>query len=191
MEGQDDRRVFSAIAKHMGIADVQIHSYEGYPNLRPFLRTFVALPRFRLVKTLAVVADANSSSVDREKGIQDALSVSHLPVPPGPLGVASGGNLRVVYLIVPHNRQEGMIEDVCLASVSTDPALACVDSYFECIEKTTLLGPDRSQMSKARVHAFLASRKRPDLRLGEAAEKGVWSFDADAFSPMKKLLGKL
>ena len=119
------------MAKHMGIADVQIHSYGGYPKLRPFLRTFVALPRFRLVKTLAVVADANSSSADREKGIQDALSVSNLPVPPGPLGVECSGNLRVVYLIVPHNRQKGMIEDVCLESVSTDPASECVDSYFE------------------------------------------------------------
>lgn len=84
-----------------------------------------------------------------------------------------------------------MIEDVCLDSVKTDPAMECVDLYFECISQAEMQGPREVWMSKARVHAFLASRDRPDLRLGEAAEKGIWEFDTDAFLPLKDLLSIL
>ena len=41
-----------------------------------------------------------------------------------------------------------MIEDVCLESVRTDPAIECVDGYFECIRKTDLPGPNEVRMAK-------------------------------------------
>ncbi len=102
----------------------------------------------------------------------------------------SAGELSVAYLIVPHDGQGTMMEDVCLESVRTDPAMECVNNYFECVSQANIPGP-RNWSSKARAHAFLASRERPDLRLGEAAESGVWDFDSEAFSPMKDLLGML
>ena len=84
-----------------------------------------------------------------------------------------------------------MLEDVCLESVKSDPAMECVDRYFECISQADIQGPRKVWMSKARVHAFLASRERPNLRLGEAAESGLWAFDTDAFGPLKELLNIL
>ena len=81
-----------------------------------------------------------------------------------------------------------MIEDVCLESVSADPAMKCIENYFDCIHGAGLPGPREHWTSKARLHAFLASRERPQLRLGEAAEKGVWPLEADAFSPIETLL---
>ena len=81
-----------------------------------------------------------------------------------------------------------MIEDVCLESVKADPAIDCVDGYFECIRQTNVPGPKEVRMAKARLHAFLASREEPHLRLGEAADKGIWDFEADAFRPLKDLL---
>ncbi len=80
-----------------------------------------------------------------------------------------------------------MIEDVCLDSVKSDPAVDCVDRYFECLRETNRV-PKDSWLAKARLHAYLASRERPDLRLGEAAEKGIWDFEADVFRPLKDLL---
>ena len=166
VEGQDDRRVFGKIAEDLGITDVQVHEYGGYPNLRRFLRTFVALPGFRRVMTLAVVADADLNNVDRSRGIRGTLGDVGLPVPDAPLQMASKGDLEVAYLVVPHGQNTGMIEDICLESVSDDPAMKCVDDYFQCIGKTSLTGPNPPRMSKARVHAFLASRQEPGLRLG-------------------------
>lgn len=192
VEGQDDLRIFCELAKRMDISDIQINSYGGYPKLRPYLKTFVALPGFQSVSSLAVVTDANSNRTDREKGIRDALySALNLTAPSSPLEMKSHGCLSLVYLVVPPDSETGMMEDVCLASISTDPAIDCVDAYFECVRSTSLPGPNETQTSKARVHAFLASREHPGLRLGEAAESGIWQLDAEAFSPLKELLSKL
>ncbi len=188
VEGQDEVRLFNSLPTHLSIPDVQVEEYGGYPKLKPFLKTLKAMSGFGLVQSLAVVADGNSSSINRDKSIRGTLSAMELPCPSGPLEVASHGNLKVAYLIVPHGQDTGMIEDVCLSSVSADPAMECIERYFECISHTDLPGPKEVRMSKARVHAFLASRERPELRLGEAAESGIWQFDADAFQPLRELL---
>ena len=188
VEGNDEVRIFGALAKHLGIADIQINQYGGRDNLRPFLRTFSALDEFASVKALAVVADANSDRNATEQRIRGALSDAGLPSPRRPLEVFAPGSMRVCYLVVPHEAESGMIENVCLDSVQADPAIDCVDQYFECIEQTNVRGPREVWRAKARLHAFLASRERPDLRLGEAADAGIWDFGADAFSPLKELL---
>ncbi len=84
-----------------------------------------------------------------------------------------------------------MMEDVCLNSVADDPVMECVEQYFACVGQTNIQGPRQVWRSKARVHAFLASRDRPDLRLGEAAERGIWRFDSEAFRPLIDLLRML
>jgi hypothetical protein len=46
-------------------------------------------------------------------------------------------------------------------------------------------------MSKAKVHAFLASRYEPDKRLGEAAKAGYWPWDNEAFETVKSFLQQI
>ena len=192
VEGDDEVRVFESLLKCMSMTDVQVQPYRGYQNLRRVLKSFIAQPGFsELVQSLAVVADANSSKTDREKSIRDALSFVSLPSPLGSLRALSDGKLQVAYLVVPHDRDSGMIEDVCLDSVSADPAMQCVDQYFECIGQAGLPGPKETWMSKARVHAFLSSREDPSLRLGEAAQRGMWPLESDAFRPLRELLDLL
>ena len=188
VEGNDDVRLFEALAKHLGIPDIQVNQYRSKYNLRTFLRTFTVLPGFASVRSLAVVADANSNRNGAEQRIRSALSAANLPSPHRPLEVLSQENVRVCYLVVPHEAESGMIEDVCLESVRTDPAVGCLDRYFECIKQTNVRGPREVWLAKARLHTFLASRERPDLRLGEAADAGIWDFEADAFRPLKTLL---
>ena len=191
VEGIDDYRVFSKLVEDVGDSEVQIQSYGGFQKLRPFLKNFVALSGFDSVRSLALVADANSSRPDREKSIRHALSDRNLPSPPAPLQKSSDGKLQVAYLVVPHDQECGMIEDVCLDSVSTDPAMQCVDHYFDCIDQANTRGPNQVWRSKARVHAFLASREDPRLRLGEAAQRGVWPLESDAFRHLRELLNLL
>ena len=191
VEGVDDYRIFSKLVENVDISEVQIQSYGGFQKLRPFLKNFVALSGFDSVRSLAVVADANSSRLDREKSIRHALSDRNLPSPSAPLQVSSDSKLQVAYLVIPHHRDSGMIEDVCLDSVSADPAMQCVDEYFECISQANTPGPRETWMSKAKVHAFLSSREDPSLRLGEAEQRGAWSLESDAFRPLRELLNLL
>ena len=191
VEGNDDVRIFRSLRSHLNISNVEIRPYGGVDNMRTFLRTLSALPDFRYVRSLAIVADANSDRDRRERRIRGALSDMGLPTPASALEIASDGQLRIAYLVVPHNRDSGMIEDVCLDSVSDDPAMECIDRYLECIEESDTPGPRLAWMPKARAHAFLASRDRPDLRIGEAADRGIWRFERKAFEPLKDLLMRL
>jgi hypothetical protein len=83
----------------------------------------------------------------------------------------------------------GMLEDLCLRAIAQDPAMLCVEQYFECLQQAGLSLPDN--MSKAKVQAFLASRRKAGLRLGEAAEKGYWPWDAEAFGRVKDFLQQI
>lgn len=191
VEGNDDARILRSLGSHMNISHVEIRPCGGIDNMRTFLRTLRALPEFRFVHSLAIVADANSDRNRRERRIRSALSDMGLPTPASPLEIASDDQLRVAYLVVPHNRNTGMIEDICLDSVRDDPAMECIDHYFDCIEQSDTPGPQQAWMPKARAHAFLASRDRPDLRIGEAADRGMWRFEREAFEPLKDLLKML
>ena len=191
VEGNDEVRVFSALGKHLGISGFQTHPCGGYQELREFLKAFIALDGFGDVESLAVVADANANRAGRQQSIQNTLSNVGLPTPSSPLQFASQGGLKVAYLVVPHDAEGTMLEDVCLASVSADAAMKCVDDYFECLKRAGASTPREVRMSKARVHAFLASRDDPALRTGEAGERGIWQFDDDAFRPMRELLTML
>ena len=191
VEGNDEVRVFYALCRHLGISGLQVQQCGGYGNLRPFLRSFTAVPDFHEVESLGVVADANANRSGRQLSIQAALSNAGLPAPTDPLQFASQNGIRVAYLVVPHNTEGTMLENVCLASVSADTAMECVDECFECLGRKGASTPRDVHMSKARVHAFLASRDDPALRTGEAADSGVWRFDDDAFRPMRELLTML
>lgn len=83
-----------------------------------------------------------------------------------------------------------MLEDLCLASVADDPAMRCVDKYFRCLEEQNLVQKEIA-IPKARLHAFLASRERPGLRLGEAAEKNDIPLHSPVFEPVVNFLRQL
>lgn len=83
-----------------------------------------------------------------------------------------------------------MLEDLCLEAVMDDPAMSCVDEYFKCLEDQNVL-QKQIAIPKARLHAFLASRERPGLRLGEAAEKNDIPMDSPVFEPVTEFLRQL
>ena len=191
VEGNDEIRIFQSLISYLNVSNIQIRHYGGVDNLRSFLRTFRTSPGFRDIRSLAIVADADSDRERRERRIRSALSDMSLPTPDSPLEIASDSQLKIAYLVIPHGRENGMIEDVCLDSISDDPAMDCIERYFECIGESVTSGPREVWSSKARLHAFLASRDRPDLRIGEAADAGVWNFDHESFLPLKDLLKSL
>lgn len=190
VEGVDEVRLFGALARNIGLDDdVQIRGYGGRNALRRLLANIWRVPGYPGLESLGIVMDADDSAASAEDRIRGALSAASLPVPAAPLQTAAGDESpKTCYLILPPNGETGALEDVCLASVAEDPAIDCVEDYFHCVERTPLGGPRAVWASKARVHAFLSSRKRPDLRLGDAAESGVWRFGDSAFNSLKAVL---
>ena len=132
--------------------------------------------------------DADADATSAFQSVSGALRDTGLAVPVVP-GQVTGTNVRVGVWIMPDWQRPGMLEDLCLAAVQHDPAMPCVNDYFLCLSHNGLNQPNN--LAKARVHTWLASRVEPDLRLGEAAEKGYWPWASVVFEPLKTFLQTL
>ena len=67
--------------------------------------------------------------------------------------------------------------------------MECVEGYIKCLKDNDCLLCNN--VSKARVHTFLASQPDPEWRLGEAACAGCWDFDHEAFAQLRDFLAAL
>lgn len=201
-EGQDEERFLRAMLRHLGRSDVQVMSTGGKTGLRAFLRALLDDPLWPKLESLLLIRDADfggdasreSASVSALRSLSFLLGELGLPVPPRHGTFVSAptarteGPLRVGVFVLPDGTSEGMLEDLCLAAVTGDAMMPCLEAYLRCIdERRALVGSApiaRNQLPKARVHAFLASRPEPDRRVGEAAEAGIWPWEADALRPL-------
>jgi hypothetical protein len=186
-EGSEEVFFFIALLKHLNIADVQVEHYGGKNNLRNFLATLLRRPGFSNLVSVAVTRDADDDAKAAFQSVNSALDSVSLSKP-NASGVFTSGQPRVGVFILPDGQANGMLEDLCLASVIADIAMPCVDQFFLCVENA---GRKPNNLSKARTRAWLASQIQPDKRLGEAAQAGYWDFNHPAFDPLKQFLQQL
>ena len=99
--------------------------------------------------------------------------------------VATRGRPRVSVFILPNCESAGMLETLYLSAVQDVPAMPCVEQYLQCLEVTAKLPPNNPE--KARAHAFLASRPRPELRVGEAGRSRALALGFAGIRSTKKL----
>lgn len=194
VEGRDEEQFLTAaLADHLGLTDIQVMPIGGKSKLTQSLSALVLDPGYASVVSLAVLRDADTPFGDvpaADVGMTEANrafqsicgSLRHvgLPCPPGH-GQFVNGPPRIGMFIVPNGVGDGMLETLCLQSVSALPEFPCVDGLFQCLQG---YGPLPTNLHKARAHAWLASHPRPGLRVGEAAQAGYWPWDSDAFTDL-------
>ena len=206
VEGADDRRLFGALAGHLGINGIAIESYNGKPNLGNDLADRVRSPNFRAYSSIGIVRDADDDASSAFDSVVGSLRRANLPAPSTPVSPATQPGLRVAVLIIPPGEDSGELENLCLRSIENAKERACLDAYITCIEA---IGPPISanRLAKARVHAYLApgpeprffagtpnestNRRNPGLRVGEAAEARVWDWNSPAFTQVADFLRNL
>lgn len=187
-EGKDEENFFEALLKHMCLHDIQVMGIGGKTQIRGRIKALINSPGFNNVISLGIIRDADDDPVAAFQSVCEALRNAGLPVPQRTL-MPIGNRPKVVVMILPKQNVPGMLEDLCLEAVQSDNAMPCVTQYFECLQAQDLNLP--RNISKAKVHAFLASRSKPDLRLGEAAKKKYWPFDDNAFQQVKTFLQQI
>ena len=191
VEGPDDKRFFEALLNRSGIPGFQVVRVDGIGNLQGRLRALKTDDDFVRVASMGVVCDADDNRDGAFRNICRALRAANLPIPQEPLTMV-GDRPRVSVMIMPPDKvgTGRMLEDLCLEAVTDDPAMHCVDEYFRCLEDQNVVQKGGAR-PKARLHAFLASRERPGLRLGEAADKNEIPLDSPVFEPVAKFLRQL
>jgi len=185
VEGKEDELFFEALIRHLSLNNIQVLSIGGKTELRRYLKAMIKTPGFDKVTSLGIVRDADSDPIATLKSIRNALSSAGLPVPQKAV-IPFGDKPKVAIMILPDENTPGMLEDLCLRAVSQDPAMFCVDQYFQCLQQKRLILP--SKISKAKVQVFLGSRPEPGKLLGVAAQAGYWPFDFEAFATAKKFI---
>jgi hypothetical protein len=186
VEGRDAVEFFAAFNAGRRILGLQVQNFGGITQLRPFLKAFVRLPAFQaIVQSVAIVRDAETDPIAAFQSVCSSLEAAGLPSPSAPGVVAPGSPSMVVYLL-PDPHTPGMLESLCLRALANDLATDCVHEFLSCVEHATgvaLVNPE-----KARLHAFLASRPKPGLLLGQAARAGYLSLNDDVYSPLNEFL---
>ncbi|OGF67146.1 MAG: hypothetical protein A2Y62_08865 [Candidatus Fischerbacteria bacterium RBG_13_37_8] len=189
VEGKDDKRFFYAAIKFFNFTDIQVESYDGKDNFKNKIEVFTKkTPGWNKVSSLGIIRDANDNPKGAFQSVIDALKALDLPTPEEPMKVAPGIP-KVSIMIVPAIDKQGELEDMCLESLINDPSLPCINQYFSCLNNSKIEIPIKE--AKAKIQAFLASRKDPSKRLGEAAEAQYFNFDDEAFLHVKYFLRKL
>ena len=188
VEGRDEELFFGAFLRNLQMEEVQVRNYQGKDNLRNYLEIFSGMADMDQVHSIGIVRDADDSAQSALQSVQGSLRNAGLAVPirfvtPGE------GPPRVSVFIMPDNDGSGALERLCLSTLADDPAMTCVEAFLTCVNARVSAPPQDQQ--KARIHAFLASREDPELRLGEAAQRGYIPWDHPAFGSLAQFLRDL
>jgi hypothetical protein len=188
VEGKDDAIFFKSMMEYMGIDGIEIWNIEGKTQFRTRLSVLKMDMAFKsMVTSLGIVRDADDDPESALMSIKDALKASGFDVPDRSF-ISAGSRPRVTFAILPDD-SPGMLESICLKSIESDPAMGCVDNYFECLKTTCQIEP--KNIHKAKVQVFLASREKVGLDLRRAAQAGYWKFDHDVFAPVRDFLSQV
>lgn len=188
-EGGDDLAVVSGVAKSIGLSALQAEPFLGKNNLRNFLKDVQKRPEFaqNTVASVGIVRDADEDEDAAFRSVRDSLLANGFKAPEANGAVVADG-VKVGILIIGPNGGQGMVEDLCLQSVSDRPEFGCVSEYFHCV--TERCGR-KDFSSKAKVRVWMASHVDYSYYLGKAAERGYWPWDSPVFDALKDFLRKL
>lgn len=188
VEGRDEELFIGALLRELGISGVQIQNCRGKDNLSIVLLEIAQDPDIHLINSIGIVREADLSASRAFQSVQSALRHAGLPVPTRMLQPTTGNPIISIF-IMPDNSSAGALEQLCLSALADDPATPCIEEFLACVNSRSASQP-RDQ-SKARIHAFLASREDPELRLGEAAQRGYIPWNGPAFAPLAQFLHSL
>lgn len=201
-EGKEDKVVFEKIAAQEGLADcLTFEQYNGKDSLAGFLKTFKARPEYtrKEFETLALTRDADDSFDSAWQSLTHAAKSAFDAELGGP-GIATtipdpdypmDPTLRLVGWILPGPGQTGMLETLCLESVSGTPAHECLTQYFECLSQKT--GTDRYH-PKAKFHAWVVSHtdfRDKDYKIEKAVKEDRFQWDHPVFEGLRAFLRSL
>nr|VFK48381.1 MAG: hypothetical protein BECKTC1821E_GA0114239_11123 [Candidatus Kentron sp. TC]VFK50611.1 MAG: hypothetical protein BECKTC1821D_GA0114238_11133 [Candidatus Kentron sp. TC]VFK63554.1 MAG: hypothetical protein BECKTC1821F_GA0114240_10993 [Candidatus Kentron sp. TC] len=196
VEGRDECNFFEGMLKHMGIRGVQLVDIGGKDKFKTEFPLLYNLPGFPNVRALGFIRDAEDKKADAAfSSICSILKKRALPTPKAANTVVDGKNavgkdMRIGIFIMPNNNDRGMLEDLCLESVGVEPGFACVERYMDCLSVLPENEGPRNH-AKARVQAYLASRREIANSLGVGARKGYWNFGHGCFDDIKRFLRML
>ncbi len=188
VEGQDEVMLIDKLLRELELTEVlQIINVNGKNNISRGLKSLMKHSDSHRISSIGIIRDADKNPKGAFDSICSALENAGLAKPKQPEELV-GDKPKVAIMILPTANTEGMLETLCLQSVQEDPAMACVNQYFDCLKKQLGEAQMPKNLAKAKTAAFLSSRPELASNVGIAAQKGYWPFTHSTFSSLKAFL---
>ncbi|RJP32182.1 MAG: hypothetical protein C4547_14265 [Phycisphaerales bacterium] len=156
------------------------------------LRDLAQQVRMGNVRAIGLMFDAECSRSRTETKLQRWLQEAELPVPADAIQLAestlSGNKVGTAYLIDPHGRDSGAIEDYFLPQIRATRQSECIDQLLECYREHA---PLEQLEQKVIVRTFVAHRNGRNTGLNAAFNAGILTCDGEEFDPVRRFLAVL
>ena len=181
VEGIDECNFFESFFSFHNINGVQIINLEGKSKFNSKIRDLTNIPGFENVIQIGLVRDSdNSNPQDIFVSINNDLKKLNLSRPKQ-LSQFSEGVPSIGIFIMPNNSDYGMLEDLCLKSISTH-AVSCIDEFFDCCSVKP------KECSKAKIQCYLSTRDPLVKSLGLGAQNNHLDYKNPTFDKIKKFI---
>ncbi len=172
VEGNDDKKFFEILMRHLEIKEVEIKKIEGNVDKLHKIEPLIQR-QINEGKTVAIVLD------------MDKLEMSHYSKIENFVNRIS--SQKVDWFLIPDNCREGDLESLLLQMTVPEHAHVkkCFESYEECLKLKSYSTPDR----KGRVYAYCEAvgvEAKGSKR--DYADGNCWNLDTPALEPLKKFL---
>ncbi len=167
VEGQHDEHVVShlwcSLNSYKGKLPFQVKDKKGYSKLLKAIKSEVKAPD---LKVLGIIVDANDSPGSRWDAVIKNLGKEGVKPPrsPNKTGTIIPGTVRsprIGVWLMPDNQSAGELEDFVAEMIpEDDPVWPRSDSYIQSIPEEGRKFAEK-KILRARVHAWLAARKKP------------------------------
>ncbi len=194
VEGVDEKHVLGKMVetriKNQGVREeIQIIPAGGRRAFRRRLQAIIVQSKkMGMVKAIGIVRDADESAGSAFQSVANDVRAVGLRAPQRHAEY-SRGNPAVGIFIVPDGSSSGAMETLIRRTVNGDSTAECVNAYLNCLIVSAAVSS--ANLDKSFVHAYLASKADPLVRVGEAAKQGVWDFNSPVFDPMSQFLEEL
>ncbi|MGD1823932.1 hypothetical protein A203_01300 [Chromobacterium violaceum] len=193
IEGAGELALFEGMCSRLNI-DSQIIKMNGVYNIRNLLALVKNSDTFEIIKSLAVVRDADGNKNSAFDSIKDALTAKGFPSPASNGLYASDGKIRVGVMIIPPDESCGMLEDLLLKTIENDATRIRADDFLlgavierELNEKE----PPPSNISKARLQCYLSVMREHTNSVFLAIKKNYIDLDHVELESVREFLRML
>ncbi len=176
--------LLARIRNDPAFADVQLWNFCEAPGYDPkrWLGLFKTLPNYvERVRAICFIRDAEDSAAQRQAELRGAFVDNGLAAPDQPLQLTPGPPVTG-YLVMPHGKNSGCLENALLEAVRPNVPLACAGAYLTCVDRRER---NDNWRAKVQVHAIIAAGDSPPMTLGESVQQDqLWDFSGDALRVM-------
>jgi hypothetical protein len=191
VEGTDDKDFFIVLLNQLQMreSDIQIIPVNGKEKFIPLLQLISKVEGFSALTHLGLVRDADNNAQSAFDSLANSVKkVGLMPPTKGDTFRMDKTGVSVGIFIMPKKFEEGMLEDLCLASVQESEVMPCINRLVECLKETLPKEQQPKNFSKMKAHAFLAAMPEMVNTIGLGARKGYWDFNAACMKDIKDFL---